>query len=173
MKVVLISMPDVIPIVIHEMALHMPNHGIACIGGNLDEGHEVYLIDLVRKRRSIAAYLTKTLKRIHPDLIGLSAMTWQFPTCLAVIRLIKSILPHVKIAIGGYHATLMSREIAASPESNAVDFIIRGEGEEPFRRLVNAMTGGHTVALLQTGRRVDSQRWGRAQRLVPPEAAHS
>ncbi len=141
MKVVLIAMPDVIPIVIHEMALHMPNHGIACIGGNIDEGHEVYLVDLVRKRRSISAYLTKTLKRINPDLIGLSAMTWQYPTCLAVIRLIKSFLPQVKIAIGGYHATLMSREIAASPESKEVDFIIRGEGEEAFRRLINALTG--------------------------------
>lgn len=37
MKVVLISMPDVVPIVIHELAIHMPNHGIACIGGNVDE----------------------------------------------------------------------------------------------------------------------------------------
>ncbi len=148
MKVVLLSMPDVIPILVHEMALHMPNHGIACIGGNLDEGHEVYLIDLVRKRSGIAAYLTKTLTRIHPDLIGLSAMTWQFPTCLAVIRLIKSILPQVKIAIGGYHATLMSREIAASPESDAVDFIIQGEGEEAFRRLVNALAGTDTLAAI-------------------------
>jgi anaerobic magnesium-protoporphyrin IX monomethyl ester cyclase len=40
MKIVLISMPDVIPIVIHETELHMPNHGIACIGGNIDEGHD-------------------------------------------------------------------------------------------------------------------------------------
>ncbi|MCX5845944.1 MAG: radical SAM protein [Deltaproteobacteria bacterium] len=141
MKVVLISMPDVIPIVIHEMALHMPNHGIACMGGNVDEEHEVALIDLVRKRSSISAYLTKTLKRITPDLVGLSAMTWQYPTCLALIGLIKSILPHVKIAVGGYHATLMSREMAASPESKEIDFIIRGEGEEPFRRLVNALAG--------------------------------
>lgn len=141
MKVVLISMPDVVPIIIHEMAIHMPNHGIACIGGNIDEGHDVYLIDLVRKRNSISAYLTKTLKRINPDLIGLSAMTWQYPTCLALIGLIKRILPQVKIAIGGYQATLMSREMAASPESQSVDFIIRGEGEEAFRRLVNALAG--------------------------------
>ncbi len=141
MKVVLVSMPDVIPVVIHEMALHMPNHGIACVGGNIDEGHEVYLIDLVRKRRSIAAYLTKTLKRIRPDLVGLSAMTWQFSTCLAVMRLIRHILPGVKIAVGGYHATLMSREIAASPDAREMDFIIRGEGEETFRRLVNALAG--------------------------------
>jgi anaerobic magnesium-protoporphyrin IX monomethyl ester cyclase len=150
MKVVLISMPDVIPIVIHEMALHMPNHGIACIGGNIDEGHEVYLIDLVRKRRSIVAYLTKTLGRIRPDLVGLSAMTWQFPTCLAVIRLIRSILPEVKIAVGGYHATLMSREIAASPAVRWVDFIIRGEGEETFRRLVNALAGTDSLEAIES-----------------------
>ena len=141
MKIVLIAMPDVIPIVIHEMALHMPNHGIACVGGNVDEGHEVYLIDLVRKRKAISAYLTKTLKRISPDLIGLSAMTWQYPTALALIGLIKSILPDVKIAVGGYHATLMSEEIASSPEAKEIDFIIRGEGEEVFRRLVNSLAG--------------------------------
>lgn len=141
MKVVLISMPDVIPIVIHEMALHMPNHGIACIGGNVDEGHEVYLIDLVRKRNNISTYLTKTLKRINPDLVGLSAMTWQYPTALTLIGLIKSILPHVKIAVGGYHATLMSEEIASSPQGDGIDFIIKGEGEEVFRRLVNALAG--------------------------------
>ncbi len=134
-------MPDVVPVVIHEMALHMPNHGIACIGGNIDAGHEVTLIDLVRKRSNIAAYLTKTLKKINPDLVGLSAMTWQYPTCLAVIGLIKTILPAVKIAVGGYHATLMNLEMAASPESQQVDFVIRGEGEEVFRRLVNALTG--------------------------------
>lgn len=31
MKIVLISMPDVVPVIIHEMALHIPNHGIACV----------------------------------------------------------------------------------------------------------------------------------------------
>jgi radical SAM superfamily enzyme YgiQ (UPF0313 family) len=136
-------MPDVILIVIHETGLHMPNHGIACIGGNIDEGHEVYLINLVRKRGGISTYFTRTLKKINPDLIGLSAMAWQYPTSLAVMGLIKSILPHVKIAIGGHHATLMSREMAASPESRGMEFIIRGEGEEAFRRLVNAL-GGET-----------------------------
>jgi radical SAM superfamily enzyme YgiQ (UPF0313 family) len=176
MKVVLISMPDVIPIVIHEMALHMPNHGIACIGGNVDEGHDVYLIDLVRRRKSISTYLTKTLKKINPDLIGLSAMTWQYPTALAVIGLIKSILPHVKIAVGGYHATLMSGEMAASPESKDMDFIIRGEGEEVFRRLVNALAGTDgletipSLSYKQNGEWVHNERGelGDLSRLKPP-----
>ena len=141
MKVVLISMPDVAPLIIHETAVHMPGHGIACVGGNIDPQHDVYLIDLIRKRRNIRRYLTRTLTRIRPDLVGLSAMAWQYDTCTKLARLIKSILPSVKIAIGGYHATLMSQEIAGSPEAALIDFIIRGEGEEACRRLVNALAG--------------------------------
>jgi anaerobic magnesium-protoporphyrin IX monomethyl ester cyclase len=141
MKVVLISMPDVVPMVIHEMAIHMPGHGIACVGGNIDAGHEVYLIDLVRKRRNLRKYLTRTLSRLQPDLVGFSAMTWQYDTCVKLIRLVKQVLPQARIAIGGYHATLMAAEIADAPEAKDIDFIVRGEGEEAFRRLVNALAG--------------------------------
>lgn len=141
MKVVLISMPDVVPILMHETAVHIANHGIACVGGNIDERHQVYLIDLVRKRASIRKYLTKTLTEIRPDIIGLSAMTWQYHTCVRLVRLIKEILPDVKIALGGYHATLSTEEISVAPEAEFIDFIVRGEGEIAFRRLVNALDG--------------------------------
>lgn len=145
MKILLISMPDVVPIIIHEMAVHMPNLGIASIGGNIDERHQVSIIDLIRKRRSLKKYLTKTITRIKPDLVGLSAMAWQYDTCIRIARLIKTILPQVKIAIGGYHATLMYEEIAAAPESEWIDFMIRGEGEEACRRLANALDGQDRV----------------------------
>ncbi len=141
MRVVLISMPDVTPIVVHETAMHMPAHGIACVAGNIDPEHDVYIIDLIRKRRGIRKYLTKKLPRLNPDLIGLSAMAWQFETCTKIARLIKQLLPGVKIVIGGYHATLMNEEIAASEDSRWIDFMIRGEGEESCRRLVNALAG--------------------------------
>ena len=141
MKVVLISMPDVVPLIVHETAIHMPGHGIACVGGNIDDEHQVFLIDLIRKRRQIRRYLTRTLASIQPDLVGLSAMAWQYDTCSRLVRFIKQLLPRVKIVIGGYHATLMSEEIAASPEAEHIDFMIRGEGEEACRRLVNALAG--------------------------------
>ena len=41
MKIILMSMPDVVPIIMHERAFHMPNCGIASLGANIDEGHEV------------------------------------------------------------------------------------------------------------------------------------
>ena len=141
MKVVLISMPDVAAVIMHESAFHMPNLGIASIGANIEAGHDVYLIDLIRKRRSVRKYLTRTLLKIRPQLVGLSSMTWQFATCLKIVRLIKRLLPQTKIAIGGYHATLMYQEISKSTESEGIDFIVRGEGEVTFRRLVEALEG--------------------------------
>ena len=101
-----------------------------------------YIIDLIRKRRQLKKYLTRTLLKIRPELVGLSAMAWQYETCIKLIRLIKQLLPDVKIVIGGYHASLMHEEIAASCEADLIDFMIRGEGEEACRRLVNALEGG-------------------------------
>lgn len=146
MKVVLISMPDVAAVIMHEAAFHMPNLGIASLGANIDADHEVYLIDLIRKRRNVHGYLQRTLRWIGPDLVGLSSMTWQFGTCLKLARIIKEWLPGVRIVVGGYHATLMNEEIAQSPDARAIDFMVRGEGEEAFRRLVNALDGRDDVA---------------------------
>jgi radical SAM superfamily enzyme YgiQ (UPF0313 family) len=134
-------MPDVAPVIMHETAFHMPNCGIASVGANIDDGHEVFIIDLIRKRRRLRKYLAKTLQKIRPDLVGLSAMAWQYDTCTKLVKLIKHLLPEVKIVIGGYHATLMNEEIAESPEAEWIDFMIRGEGEEACRRLVNALEG--------------------------------
>jgi len=141
MKIILMSMPDVAPLIMHETAFHMPNCGIASVGANIDEGHDIYIIDLIRKRRRLRKYLTKTLLRIRPDLVGLSAMAWQYGTCVKLIKLIRQLLPEVKILIGGYHASLMYEEIAASDEAGLIDFMVRGEGEEVCRRLVNALEG--------------------------------
>lgn len=141
MKIILMSMPDVAPLIMHESAFHMPNCGIASVGANIDQGHEVYLIDLIRKRMHVRRYLTKKLLKIRPDLVGLSAMAWQYETCVKLIKLIKRLLPQTKIVIGGYHATLMYEEIASSEEARWIDFMVRGEGEEACRRLVNALEG--------------------------------
>jgi len=135
------SMPDVIPMIMHENAFHMPNCGIASIGANIDDGHEVYIVDLIRKRRQLTKYVSQLLIKIRPAVVGLSAMAWQYETCVRLIRFIRNLLPEVKIVIGGYHVTLMHEEIAASTEADLIDFMIRGEGEESFRRLVNALDG--------------------------------
>ena len=141
MKILLLSMPDVAPVIMHESAFHMPNLGIASIGANIDPGHEVYIVDLIRNRWGLKKHLIRRLTTIKPDLVGLSSMTWQYPTCIKIIRLIKKVRPAARIVLGGYHATLMAEEIVSSDKNPEIDFLVRGEGEETFRRLINALTG--------------------------------
>jgi radical SAM superfamily enzyme YgiQ (UPF0313 family) len=135
------SMPDVAPVIMHESAFHMPNLGIASIGANIDDGHDIYVVDLIRKRRGLRKHLERMLTAIQPDLVGLSTMTWQYGTCIKIARLVRRLVPGARIVIGGYHATLMSEEIAASKDARHIDFMVRGEGEAAFRRLVNALGG--------------------------------
>jgi anaerobic magnesium-protoporphyrin IX monomethyl ester cyclase len=144
-KILLLSMPDVAPVIMRESAFHMPNCGIASVGANIDEGHEVFIADLIRKRKQLARYLQKILLKIRPQVVGLSAMAWQYETCVALIRLIKRLLPEATIVIGGYHATLMYEEIASSAESGLIDYMVRGEGEECFRRLIQSLSGAGRV----------------------------
>jgi len=146
MKILLMSMPDVAPVIMHESAFHMPNLGIASIGANIDDGHEVYVVDLIRKRRGLRKNLERMLTAIRPDLVGLSSMTWQYATCTKIMRLVKRLLPEARVVIGGYHASLMSDEIAASEDARYIDYMVRGEGEEVFRRLVNALDGKDRLA---------------------------
>ena len=75
MHVLLLSMPDITPVIIHEEAVHLPNLGIATIAANLDPEHEVRVADLVRKRRCLKKYLSRLLRDFQPDVIGLSSMT--------------------------------------------------------------------------------------------------
>jgi radical SAM superfamily enzyme YgiQ (UPF0313 family) len=146
MKILLMSMPDIAPLILHAEAIHMPNLGIASVGANIDDCHEVVIVDLIRKRRGLRRYIVRLLEKIRPDVVGLSAMAWQYDTCIRIARLIRQVMPEVKIVIGGYHATLMIEEIAASPEAGIIDFMVRGEGEDVFRRLVNALDGTDRMA---------------------------
>ena len=123
MNILLMSMPDITPVVIHESAVHMPNLGIASIAANLDPGHEIRLIDLVRKRRSLKKYISRLVADFKPDLIGLSSMTWQFDTCVKIAHLLKTLRPEAKLVLGGYHATLMYEEVAASPDARWFDYM--------------------------------------------------
>ena len=142
----LVSMPDAVPVLVHETAVHIPSLGIASIGGNIDSAHDVLIIDLIRKRRSVKKYLTRVINKHRPDLVGLSAMAWQYDTCIKIAHLIKELHPESKIVIGGYHATLMAEEIGQSKEMQWVDFLVRGEGEEACRRLVNGLAGQDQIA---------------------------
>ena len=138
MRILLVAMPDTTEVL--SCSTFMPNLGLASLAGQLP-GHEVRVLDLVAYRPKIRKPLLDQLRSFRPELVGLSAMTFQFDTLLRVARFIREIDPAIRLAAGGYHATLMARELAEDP-GLPLDYLVRGEGEGTIVELVEALQAG-------------------------------
>jgi anaerobic magnesium-protoporphyrin IX monomethyl ester cyclase len=94
----------------------------------------------------VAATVERLVRERAPDVVGLSIMTFQRPTALKLIRLIRSVRPNVTIVAGGYDPSL-APEAYDAPDSG-VDFIVRGEGDLTFRDLIRALERGGAVDVI-------------------------
>lgn len=137
MKALLLSMPDIYP---YWSPLHIkgPNLGLASIASNCP-GHQVYVGDLILKRNNVTSAIEKAIKKYSPDVIGLSAMTFQFPTLIKIAKLIKKTKSSVLIVVGGYHATILYEKIPKEDYSKYFDFMIRKEADISFGELLNEL----------------------------------
>jgi len=144
MKVLLFSMPDVIP-QIAKREWEAPNLGLSSIAGNIDRRHQVAIADLVVRQWSVPSSVRRCLKKYEPEIVGLSAMIFQYFTARKIARLIKRERPGTLIALGGYHATTMHQELADGSESEALDFIFHGEADHAFDELLDALEGRRAI----------------------------
>lgn len=82
--------------------------------------------------------VTDLYKR-KPDVIGFSCYIWNIEETIVVINMLRKILPHVPIVLGGpevsYDTDYWMKRL---PE---VDFIVFGEGEETFHHLLTELAG--------------------------------
>jgi anaerobic magnesium-protoporphyrin IX monomethyl ester cyclase len=137
MRILLLAMPDTGDWLDHVMRL--PNLALTSLAGSV-EGHDVRVLDLVLVKENLKQTLERHLDSFSPDLIGMSSMTFQYDTMIRIATYIRRKLPAVKLAAGGYHPTLMYREITAETPDVPIDFMIRGEGEITFRELVDTLS---------------------------------
>lgn len=137
MRILLLAMPDTADIL--ETIGSMPNLALASLAGAV-EGHDVHILDLLLKKPAVKKAINDAITTCNPEVIGLSAMTFQYDTLLRIATYIKSKHSHIKIVIGGYHATLMYKEITENNDIFLpVDFLVRGEGEITFRELIREL----------------------------------
>ena len=130
-------MPDTVP-QFTEKTWRAPSLAMSNIAGNL-EGHDVHIADLILKRSTLKQSLEDVIRDYNPELVGLSSMSFQFKTAKKIAKFVKYLNPNIKIAFGGYHATLMYEEICACKDGEHLDFVIRGEGEMTFKELVDTL----------------------------------
>jgi radical SAM superfamily enzyme YgiQ (UPF0313 family) len=138
-KILLIAMPDSASCFDHMMEL--PNLGLCCLAGSLEGSHDVRILDLVRHRRRAARAVEEQMRAFDPDLVGISAMSFQIGTARKTAALCRAMKPSVITVLGGYHATIMWKEIGEGPDREFFDYVVRGEGEVIFSRLVAALAG--------------------------------
>lgn len=135
MRILLFAMPGTVEF--FDYACRLPNLGLISIAGSLPE-HEVHIYDLVLVKGSTQDAIRDAIDTYNPQIIGLSAMTFQFDLLLRIASFIRSLDPQIIIAAGGYHATLMYTEITEQPQL-PLDFLIRGEGEITVKELITTL----------------------------------
>ena len=140
MNVLLLSMPDSFEHM-PPVAIRMPNGALTSLAGNVDPQHRIAVADLILVQRQVRETVTRLVRELDPDVVGLSIMTFQRRTAARLIELVRALRPGVKIVVGGYDPSL-------APEAYAeinVDYMVRSEGEITFRELLRAIEQGSGV----------------------------
>ena len=136
MNVLLLSMPDSFEHM-PSLAIRMPNGGLTSIAGSVDAHHSVAVADLILVQRRVRETVTRLVRDLDPQVVGLSIMTFQRRTAAGIMDLVRSLNPGAKIVVGGYDPSLAPEAY----ETMSVDYLIRGEGEVTFRELLRAIEG--------------------------------
>src|SRR3972149_2058458 len=83
--------------------------------------------------------LKSDLSSFNPALVGIGSMTPTIESPRKSARVAKEACPDAKVLMGGPHATFMDRETLL--EEQAVDVVVRGEGEETMLELAQQSPG--------------------------------
>ena len=140
MRALLVQSPAASPWVARRQ-WEPPSVALATIAGQIDN-HEVRVADMIVWRKRAVANFLKVLAEFKPDVVGFTSMTFQYDSTLRFAALTRRLYPHVRIALGGYHATLFYDQIAAGPDREYWDFLVRGEGDFTFGELLDSLEDG-------------------------------
>ncbi len=157
MRVLLVQPPS--PGIYDFIGLKLPPLGLAYLAASCRHRHTVHIVDLqVEEKRRFREALETC------DLVGITATTSTFPEALNIAQEAKK--ARRIVVMGGYHVTFQDEEAL---QSGFVDYVVRGEGEEIFPALLDALESGTPpervpgISFLRDGRLI------RTPLLLPPQ----
>jgi anaerobic magnesium-protoporphyrin IX monomethyl ester cyclase len=118
---------------------HLPPLGLLALGGPLlDAGHQVKLLDAEFGPMPLNRIISEA-RNYGPDaiLMGHSGSTSGHPMASRIARAARAAIPNAWIIYGGVFPTYHWSDIM--DQEPAIDFIVRGEGEETIIRLIKAL----------------------------------
>ena len=124
-----------------ETAGSWPNVAFVYIAGALRAaGFDPVIYDAMTMNHDLAQIATH-LAEIAPDVVLTTSYTSSYPKAAQLLRLVKETLPGVVTGIGGVHAHFMYDEVLRL-DGDAVDFVLRGEGERTSVELMRCLEAG-------------------------------
>lgn len=96
--------------------------------------------DLITREFNINQQLELILSELvdlQPDVIGFSCYIWNIEQTLELISNLRKVIPDLVILLGGPEVSFEYQNLMK--EHQQIDYIIRGEGEEPFKQLLLAL----------------------------------
>lgn len=106
----------------------------------LNEGEDS--LNNLKKSKIWKVFLGKLaflIKTFNPEIIALGVPSVKFPISLEIVNFVKKNHHNVRVIFGGPHPTILPEETV---KSVGVDFVVRGEGEETIKELVEAIEKG-------------------------------
>jgi anaerobic magnesium-protoporphyrin IX monomethyl ester cyclase len=142
-KVLLINPPATmtlsgnLPTVVDEERGYNPPLGILYLAAFLRR-EKVCDVEVIDSQVEELDYpgLKERIRKVSPDLVGISAMTFTLLDCIKVARIVKELHPNIPIAWGGSHIHIYADETIKLPEA---DFCFTGEGEHAFVELIKTL----------------------------------
>jgi radical SAM superfamily enzyme YgiQ (UPF0313 family) len=95
--------------------------------------HQVKILDCLIEKLDYEQLKTRLMEE-KPDLVGITALTFNLIDVLQTAKTAKEINSNIKIVLGGAHVNIYPKETINFPE---VDFLVLGEGEKPMKDLVD------------------------------------
>ena len=120
----------------------IPPLGLECIAAVLSKhAIDAAIIDLdIYHHQEVHDYFSHLLKTHMPKIVGVTAMSHSFASAITVCQIAKEFNQDVLTVLGGIHATVLYDSILR--EQQAVDVIVRGEGELSFLELAQHFLQG-------------------------------
>ncbi|MBF0105606.1 MAG: B12-binding domain-containing radical SAM protein [Deltaproteobacteria bacterium] len=127
-----------------KSSIYFPT-GLVAIATELKKfGYRVNIVDFNLQRISFNKDALATLSELEPTktgIVGISVYYGLLLQALRTARLLKNLLPDTKIVLGGPGVFKIELSILER-FSNLIDYVVTGEGETPFRSILDLHTTG-------------------------------
>lgn len=118
-------------------------YGLASMARYIHEqGHEVVYLDPNIENISLETYASY-IQSQNFDVVGIGSTTLQVGHAFKIFDIVKQLQPSLVTVLGGIHATLNAEQ--SMQECKNIDYIITGEAEKPFSRLLDRLSAGNTA----------------------------